>query len=56
LLVIMHEEMRRKRERISRGREAPIIVTPWALVRLIKQTAEVIRLRRSKGRSSTKRP
>jgi hypothetical protein len=47
----MHDEMRRKRERVSRGREAPIIVTPWALVRLIKQTAEIIRRRRSKARS-----
>jgi hypothetical protein len=46
----MHDEMRRKRERISRGREAPIIVWPWAVARLVKQTAEVIRDRRSKRR------
>jgi hypothetical protein len=48
---MMHDEMTRKRERISRGREAPIIVTPRAVVRLIKQTAEIVRRRRSKRRS-----
>ena len=48
---MMHEEMTRKRDRISRGREAPIIVTPSAVARLIKQTAEIIRRRRSKRRS-----
>jgi hypothetical protein len=46
----MHDEMRRKRERITRGREAPIIVTPWAVARLVKQTAKIIRERRAKRR------
>jgi hypothetical protein len=47
----MHDEMRRKRERVSRGREAPMIVTPWALARLIKQTFQIIRERASRRRS-----
>jgi hypothetical protein len=39
------QAMRRKRERYSRGREAPIVVTPWAVARLIKQTVDLIRRR-----------
>jgi hypothetical protein len=45
----MHEEMRRKR--IPAGNEAPIIVTPKAILRLVKQTTEIVRKRRSKKRS-----
>jgi hypothetical protein len=34
----------------SRGQEAPMVITPSALVRLIKQTAEAIRERRARRR------
>jgi hypothetical protein len=40
--------MRRITDRDARGREAPIVVTPWALVRLMKQTADLIRRRASR--------
>jgi hypothetical protein len=35
--------MRETTNRKSKGREAPMVITPWAVVRLVKQIAGAVR-------------
>jgi hypothetical protein len=48
---MIRSEMKRLTEEEARGREAPIVVTPRALARLIRQTAEIVRRRGSRRRA-----
>jgi hypothetical protein len=45
--------MERVVERSARGREAPMVITPWAVARLIKQTVSAIRRKSSRGGDMT---